>query len=159
MDFSLQDLARFLVKAKKNTYAGGGKEIASQRPDFKELEFIEGDFEYRDSYFGLYQAPGQEVVRYKGKPVWLMAYSGGMKKQYHKDLDFAEQTFAFLVKALSQVEESKPFRGPDSLKEGDYEYINKVDGDISQFRGRESILYKGEEVFLHDYIGELVVSK
>ena len=159
MGFSLQDLARFLVKAKKNTYAGDGKEVSSQRPDFDELEFIEGDFEYRDSYFGLYQAPGQEVVRYKGKPVWLMAYSGGMKKQYHKDLDFAEQTYAFLRKVLSQVEESKPFRGPDSFKEEDYEYINKVEGDITQFKGRESILYKGEEVFIHDYIGELVVSK
>ena len=159
MEFNLENLAKFLVKAKKSTYAGDGKEVPPQRPGFDELEFVEGDFEYRDSYLGFYQAPGQEVVRFKGKPIWLMAYNGGMKKQYHGDADFAEETYNFLKKALSLVDESEPYRGPASLEEGDYEYINKVEGDLSRFIGRETILYKGEEVFSHDYMGELVVSK
>ncbi len=51
------------------------------------------------------------------------------------------------------------FRGPDYLKEEDYEYINKPEGDITNFRGRERILYKSEEVFTQDYIGGLVILK
>jgi hypothetical protein len=159
MEFDLRQLAKFLVKAKIQTYAGDGKEIVAQRPGFSELEFKEGDFEYRDSYSGFYQAPGQEVVRYKRKPIWVMAYSGGMEKKYHGDADFSEKTFSFLKQALMLIEELKPFRGPDYLKEGDYEYINKVDGDITNFRGQEQILYKRGKVFTQDYIGGLIIQK
>lgn len=159
MEFDLNQLAKFLVKAKTQTYASDGKEMAAQRPGFTELEFKEDDFKYRDSYSGFFQAPGQEVVRYKGNPVWVMAYSGGMEKEYHGDADFSEKTFSFLKQALLQVEESKPFRGPGYLKEGDFEYINKVEGDIANFRGQEQILHKGEKVFAQDYIGGLIVQK
>ncbi len=159
MDFNLSQLAKFLIKAKTQTYASEGKEITAQRPGFIELEFKEGDFEYRDSYSGFYQAPGQEIVRYKGNPVWAMAYSGGMEKKYHGDADFAIKTFSFLKQVLSRVEESKPFRGPDNFREGDYEYINKVEGDVTNFKGQEQILYKGEKVFAQDYIGGLIIQK
>jgi hypothetical protein len=159
MEFTLEQLAKFLVKAKKQTYAGEGEEIPPQRPGFKELEFIEGDFEYRDSYVGFYRAPGQEIVRFKGKPVWSMAYDGGMKKKYHGKLEFTTQTFTFLKKSLYQVEELKPFRGPGYLKEGGYEYISEVEGDIINFKGKEKILYRGEEVFTQDYIGGLIMPK
>lgn len=159
MEFNLIQLAKFLVKAKTQTYAGEGQEITAQRPGFTELEFKEGDLEYRDSYSGFFQAPGQEVVRYKGKPIWVMAYSGGMEKKYHGDAEFAEKTFSFLKQALLRVEESSPYRGPDNLKEGDYEYINRVEGDITNFRGQEQILYKGEKVFTQDYIGGLIIQK
>lgn len=159
MEFDLIQLAKFLVKAKTRTYAGESKEIPPQRSGFTELELEEGNFEYRDSYSGFFQAPGQEVVRYKGKPIWAMAYSGGMEKEYHGDVDFAIKTFSFLKQALLLVEESKPFRGPDNLKEGDYEYINKIEGDIINFRGQEEILYKGEKVFTQNYIGGLIIQK
>jgi len=159
MVFDLNQLAKFLVRAKTQTYAGDGKEITAQRPGFTELEFKEGDFEYRDSYSGFFQAPGQEVVRYKGNPIWTMAYSGGMEKKYHGNTDFALKTFSFLKQALSRVEEIKPYRGHDDLKEGDFEYINKVEGDIANFRGQEQILYKGEKVFVQDYIGGLIIQK
>src|SRR3989344_4745673 len=75
---NLEELAKFLVRAKKATYAGEGMEATPERPGFKELEFIEGDWIYRDSYVGFFRAPGQEVVRFRGEPVWTMSYDGGM---------------------------------------------------------------------------------
>lgn len=147
MEINLEELARFLVKAKYHTYAGGGREIPSQRPGFKELEFAEGDWEYRDSYAGFYSAPGQEIVRFQGKPVWAMSYSGGMNTKYHGQRDFAELTFTFLRKALLMLKESRPFRGPENFLEEDYEYIDSSDGDITDFRGTERILFQGKEVF------------
>ncbi len=69
MRIDLTELKKFLVEAKKHTYAGGGKETTPQRPGFIELEFSKGSWYYRDSYCGFFQAPGQEVVRFNGKPV------------------------------------------------------------------------------------------
>jgi len=155
----LKELAKFLVRAKKQTYAGEGKEITSQRPDFKELEYSEGNYNYRDSYTGFFYAPGQEIVRFKGVPIWSMAYSGGMKPEYHGDVEFAGKVFSFLKKAMLKLKEDIPFRGPKKFKEGDFEYINEIEGDIKNFKGHEKILFKGKEVFNQDYIGGLIVHK
>ena len=92
MKTELKELAEFLVEAKKATYAGDGNEVKNiERDSAKELFYIKRGFEYRDSYFGFFSAPGQEVVRFKGKPIWAMAYSGGMKKGYLK-INFAAIT-------------------------------------------------------------------
>lgn len=142
----LKELAMFLVKAKKQTYAGEGKEITPQRPDFKELEYSENDYDYRDSYTGFFYAPGQEVVRIKEVPIWSMSYSGGMRPEYHGDVEFAGKVFAFLKKALFKVTADIPFRGPKKFKEGDFEYVNEVEGSVENFIGHEKILFKGKEV-------------
>lgn len=159
MKIDINELADFLIRAKRQTYAGDGKEIVPQRPGFRELEYKEGNWEYRDSYTGFYFAPGQEVVRFRRKPVWTMAYSGGMKYGFHGNVNFVKQTFEFLKKVMLRVEKSKPFRGPENFREGDYEYTNKTDGDIKDFNGTECILYKGKEVFRQNYMGGLVIDK
>lgn len=159
MNMDLKELAKFLVKAKQQTYAGEGKEITPQRPDFKELKYSEGNYDYRDSYSGFFYAPGQEVVRFKRVPIWALAYSGGMKPEYSGDVEFAEKVFTFLKKSLFRVTEDIPFRGPKRFKEGDFEYINEIKGDIANFIGHEKILFKRKEVFSQDYIGGLIVHK
>lgn len=156
---NLNELRKFLVKAKISTYAGGGKEVEPQRPGFKELEYKEGNYEYRDSYCGFYSAPGQEIVRFNGKPIWHMAYSGGMKKGFHYNLEFAKQTFKFLKECLKRVSEEKPYRGPDNFKEKDYEYVNNVEGNIEEFRGLEKILFKGKVVFEQNYMGGVIIEE
>lgn len=156
---NLNELRRFLVKAKVSAYAGNGKEVGPQRPGFKELEYKEGCYEYRDSYCGFYSAPGQEIVRFNGRPIWNMAYSGGMKKEFHGDLKFAKQTFNFLKECLKKVTIEKPYRGPDNFKENGYEYINKVEGSIEEFKGLEKILFKGKVVFEQNYMGGIIIEK
>jgi len=156
---NLKELARFLVKAKSQTYAGDAKEVSPQRPDFSELEFSESDLNYRDSYFGFFMAPGQEVVRLDGKTIWVMSYSGGMRPEHCNDVEFAEKTFAFLKKALSMVEETKPFRGPKNLKENEWEYKCNVEGDITDFNGTEYIYFEGDLVFRQNFIGGMAIYK
>lgn len=160
MKINLRELATMLVKAKLSTYASEtSKEITPQRPDFKELEYEDGDWNYRDSYSGFFYAPGQEIMRYKNVPIWAMSYGGGMLPKHHGDVAFAKQTFSFLKKALSKVDESRPFRGPVSLIEGDWEYRSSNEGDIKDFSGVEHILYKGEVVFKQYFIGGLIIPK
>ena len=155
----LETLAGFLVRAKVQTYAGDGAEVTPQRPGFYELEYKEGDLEYRDSYTGFFRAPGQEIVRLKGIPIWAMSYNGGMADKYLKDLAFSSETFAVLKKALKLVNKERPFRGPESFVDGDFEYIDETEGDISLFNGSEKILYKGEEVFRQHYFGGIILNK
>lgn len=167
LDFEIGDLVNFLLRARKKGYAGDGKKVENpERAGFKEFYYKEGDFEYRDSYAGYFQAPGQEVIRYKGKPAWMMSYSGGMLPKFHGDLKLAKETFNFLKKALQHATKEEPFRGPEFFKENDlipFEYFDNHIGDIKKFSGCEIIekVIDGSnvEVFRQNYSGGLIIDK
>jgi len=149
-------LAQFLVKAKINTYASSGEGGEKILPDgAKELEFEEGEFKYRDRYFGSTSFIGEEIVWQNGKIIWGMNYYG----QTLSKIVSAKEIYQFLQEALRKVGEDKPFRGPDSFKRDDFEYINKAKGTVEEFKGEEAILYKGETVYKLNYHGGAVVMK
>ena len=158
MEIDENALRKFLIIAKKNTYATGNKNASPERKDFDELEYKTGDFYYRDSYYGFFHAPGQEIVRYKDEPVWNMSYNGGMRKGF-EDVVFAKETYTFLKKVLGMVEEKNPYRGPAKVEDGDFLYTNEIEGNIEEFKGIEKIFFKGKEVFRQDYVGGLVMNK
>lgn len=161
MHFTLEELADFLVVAKKSCYAGGGKEVRLADSS-KQLTFQQGDFHYTDNYAGYFQAPGTETVRWQkpdGKRIWQMAYSGGMLPGCLND-ELTRNTFAFLKKALLQVSSEAPFRGPLTVfEEGDFKYWIQVIGNIKRFRGEENMCYQNQRVFEQDFIGGLVIPK
>jgi len=161
LEFNLEELVRFLLRGRNAGYAGHAEKVkTTQRPGFKEFPpYREGSFEYLDSYAGNYYAPGQEIIRYNDKPVWNMAYNGGMLPNYHGDRELSQKTFRFLSKALQRVKAARPFRGPDRFVEMNFEYINESQGDVTNFKGTERIMYKGKEVFHQDYIGGLIIHK
>jgi len=151
MSINLQELAQFIVKAKRNTYAGEGEGLRG--PDeSKNLQFTDGDYVYRDKYFGSEKFGGEEVVWFKEKPLWLMNYYGGIEK---KIVD-SERVFDFLRKALLQASSDKPFRGPCFYKEGDFEYVGSSTGDIKCFKGKEEITYQREIVHRLEYAGGII---
>lgn len=151
-------LFTFIQKAGRSTYASSGVYSTSYNEGgFKILRFNEGDYEYIDTYTGFFRSRGQEVVRFKGQPVWIASYGGGMVEENEA---LAMQTFGFLKKAfLADEPQFQTCRGPQSLKEGDWEYSYKQEGDIEEFSGYEEIYFKGKLVFYHRMIGGLVVNK
>lgn len=158
MNINYNELKNFLINANKNGYAGDGKEVnPPQRPGFEELEYTEGDWLYHDSFSGHYFAPGQEVVYFKGKPVWAMAYAGGMKFKYHGDANLSKETFTFLKKALLAMDPEKPYRGPEKFNEGNWQYTSTISGDIKDFSGTETITRNGEVVFSQNFIGGVII--
>jgi hypothetical protein len=159
MEISKIVLSKFLVEAKKNTYAIGNKNVVPEREGFDELIYIEGDFTYRDSYYGFFRAPGQEIVRVSGEPVWVMSYNGGMLEKFVGNIELALKTFGFLKKALALVEEKNPFRGPTFFEEEKFVYKNFFEGDVLDFKGHEEILFNEELVFEQDYFGGLIIDK
>lgn len=163
LEIDLQELAEFLVKAKKNAYAGEGEE--KRLPDgSKLLVFRKGDFYYEDNYAGSYQAPGNEIVRWQredGQRIWQMSYSGGMLPKFWGDEKLSHLTFEFLKDALMQVNSKSPFRGLKIYGGIDFIYKAKVKGDIQRFLGKEEIINRKSlvTVFSQDFIGGLVIPK
>jgi hypothetical protein len=154
----LTKLNSFIGIAAKATYAGGGASVTPWRKGFKELEYKDGDFYYRDSYTGYFRSWGQETVWYKDEPIWTARYGGGMTDEHQDDKDFADKTFSFLKNAMSAGEKVSQFqpRGPKEFTKDNWSYICNVDGDMSKFSGNESISFNGEIVFTHQFIGGLI---
>ncbi len=133
---NLEELAEFIVKANKNTYAAGGKEVEASIDGFKELIFKEGNYEYIELYTGFYTFPGISIIKYKNKPIWTMSYAGGMKPKQHSK---AKKTYSFLKEALMKVTEEYPFRGPETFNIKKFKYSCKVQGSLEYFTGKEII--------------------
>lgn len=149
----LPRLCKFLVKAKKATYASG-----EESPKIKEkdqsttLVFEDGDRKYHDNYFGGEPYGGREVVFFQGNPVYMMTYYGRVNE---KVADFGE-VYKTLQQALLLIPESKPYRGPKEYMQGSYIYSNSFVGEVDNFFGEEIIRHNGEEIYKAKYMGGLV---
>lgn len=152
----MDKLKEFLVKAKINTYATSGENREETLENGgKRLVFKDGIFYYQDIYYGFNPFSGQEVVWKNKELIWSMNYYGLILSKNISIKDIYE----FLKKALQKVPLNLPFRGPANFKEGDFEYINDINGDINKFRGKEKILFKEKEVYNLDYYGGFVKLK
>lgn len=154
--FGLNELRKFLVLAKRATYASG---IVSQEVkelnNSKSLCFEYGDFKYHDNYFGGEPYGGREVVFYKNNPVYLMVYYG----RVNDSIDNLNLVYNFLRGALSLIPEENPYRGPKKYKRDSMVYINDFIGDIHNFSGEEKIIKDGIEIYRAKYIGGFINQK
>ena len=143
-------LAEFVIHAKVRSYASGNDAEPVKYPDgCIELNYQEDGFQYRDRYFGSNPFVGEEVVWQNGQIIWAMNYYGYV---IDENTDSA-QVYHFLQKAMGQVKEDRPYRGPFYLKEDDFEYFDQSQGDIDQFTGMEKIFFQGDEVYRLHYHG------
>jgi len=134
-----ESIIKFLIKAKRATYAGNGPEVKSSRPNSHDLEYLEGNLRYIDTYIGGQFFAGEEALWFDDKPFWAMNYCGRALSD-----EFDNQ---FLKKALLSVSEEMPFRGPKEFKEGDLLYKCDAKGDFWWCFGREEIYKDGELIY------------
>ena len=149
----MSELTKFLVNAKKHSYASGNKAIKHD-DGFEEFEYEEGEWKYRDRYHAKGPRPfgGEEVVWHKGEAVWMMNYyAWGISE----DMD-SEAVYGFLRKAMSLVSEERPFRGPSEFIEKDFKYLDESEGNVARFKGTERIFFRGKEVYRLYYHGGAV---
>lgn len=144
-DYDESELIKFIIKAKKSTYAKKQNKINSIRLGSHDYMFQEGDYQYFDSFFGSSSFSGQEIVYQKDKVCWSMNYFG-----MTDSLDFNGD---FLKEALLKVDVKKPFRGPAFYQKGDYTYICECTGDVDLFHGNEIIYYQNEKIYQCFYHG------
>ena len=144
---------KFLVDAKKNTYASNGELNEKILEDgSKELSFEQDNFYYKDRYFGSGSFVGEEVVFDNQEPFWVMNYSG----RCLNNICDKKEIFIFLKKCLKKVNQKTIFRGPKKFKQGNFTYINKIKGKIEDFYGEEFIYYKGKKVYKLIYHGAII---
>lgn len=129
----------FLIRGKQKTYAGKGRETESARPASHDLKYQEGEYLYYDTYLGGENFSGEEGIWIKNIPVWCMNYSGRVIGE-----GFSGD---FLKKALLNVTEEMPYRGPCIYTEGEYHYHCRVEGDFFWFQGYEEIFYGTRKIY------------
>ena len=165
LEINLQELANFLVEAKKEGYTGDGKYISL--PDgSKQFVFRKqgSPLYFTDNYKGYYQFAGSEKVdievhnsNYPKKdiiPIWQMNYFGKIHPELLGNEKFVKKIYDYLRERLLEVTPEKPFRGQlgsnkvDNLKYKDLSRnidisnltsMNLSEGDIKDFHGKERI--------------------
>ena len=150
----LKKLCKFLVEAKKSTYAAGEavKKII-ENDKSTTLIYEVDDWKYQDNYFGGEPYGGREIAFFKNQPVYIMVYYGWVNESV---TDF-KAVYKVLQGALTLIPENKPFRGPEKYSQDNLSYINIFDGEIDNFFGEEKIISSdGEELYKAKYIGGLV---
>jgi transcriptional regulator with XRE-family HTH domain len=148
-EYAQDDIRKFLIEAKKNTYAGNAnEEKISSRPGSHDLKYKQGDYEYFDTYLGGNRFIGEEAVFYKNQPIWAMNYKG---------IEINDKfSGSFLKEALSNIDPNRPYRGMEIYKEGNYTYVCSVEGTFEDFHGEEIMYCENEKVYTCNFCGGIV---
>ncbi|MGY8638299.1 DUF5680 domain-containing protein [Bradyrhizobium sp. 14AA] len=153
------DLAPFLVEAKRRTYAGLDDDATVATPllaGSKQLEHRAPPYAYRDIYFGMGFFVGQETVSHDGRVVWSMSYSGGARAEI-TDRETFLTIYKFLRQALLGVSVEQPYRGPRLFEQAGMVYRNGVSGALDRFHGVETIArHDGAPLYELNYSGGLL---
>lgn len=144
-------LKEFLVKAKKNTYAGDGSLSVSSRLSSKDLHYAEGDLHYIDTYLGSADFIGEEAVFENQVPVWGMNYYGKMLVP-----DIPEGFSHCLKSALKVVPLEYPFRGPAVFEHKEFTYKCFWQGNLSNFTGNEEIYFNVTGIYKLSFHGGMI---
>lgn len=134
-----EEVIDFLCRAKKATYAGKGPEITPSRPNSHDLQYMENDLKYIDTYLGGEKFAGQEALWCEGSAFWAMNYSGRIIAD-----GFSGD---FLKESLLLVSKEYPYRGPLVYQNGEYKYHCIVNGEFEWFNGYEEIFCNDVKVY------------
>lgn len=160
MKVAEEGLNKFIKKAMSNCYLGEFKKSDTiERKGFFEMEFSDGELDYRDSFVGFYISTGQEIVRENGIPIWGRSYRGGVISELIEDKSAFYEIEQFLRENLELGNKEKDFypRGLQYFARDDFEYKCIWKGHIYKFSGRELIYKNGQEIFYHEFFGGEII--
>ena len=149
----MEGLEAFIVRAKAQTYVGGGAFREPCRRGSHDVGLEEGEWSYLDSYFGGTDFLGQEVVWRAGEPIWAMNYYGRILDDVRID---AATAGSIIKQALSAMYNEGRFLGGFEWQAGNASYVDRSEGDVRSFRGIERILIDRDDVYRLDYCGGLI---
>jgi len=153
MDVSFERLESFIVEAKAVTYVGDGEKSPSSRPKSVDLRYAAGEFAYHDTYFGDADFVGEEVVTFRGQPVWAMNYYGRILEPA---LITPAEVGKILKEGLTAMYREGRFLGGFEHDTGSGVYVDTSEGDARAFGGKEWITREGVTVYQLVYHGGLI---
>jgi hypothetical protein len=149
----LDELQAFIVSAKRATYVGDGAKLLSYRQGSHDLQHAEGDYVYHDCYFGGSDFVGEEVVYWRGRPIWAENYFG---RVLEPDIMSGERAGRVIKASLTKMYAEGRFLGGFEATEGDCSYRDTNTGDLTWFQGREWIDRLGHTTYELVYHGGLI---
>ena len=149
----LDELEAFIVRAKRRTYVGDGARLLSYRQGSHDLQHAEGDFVYHDCYFGGSDFVGEEVLYWRGKPVWAENYFGRI---IDPALISPERAGQVIKSSLTRMYAEDRFLAGFEATDGDCTYHDTSTGDATWFQGREWIELAGRTAYELYYNGGLI---
>jgi len=149
---NLESLKDFLITARKNTYpSGSGAQDNPRLIGSKQFEFQKADYYYRDIYFsGDKSFIGQEIIYKNLKPVWGMNYIGSSIGKIEEN---------FLKESLIKLAEKCRMGQTCQYEKREYKYIDKGEGTLERFLGKEEILVNAKSIYRLNYEGGLISEK
>ncbi len=153
MSFSRDALHAFIVRAKAATYVGSGQKLLPYRLGSHDLQFIDGEWAYHDSYLGESDFIGEEIVYYQRQVVWGMNYFGYILQP---DRITSAQAGAVIKVSLIRLYQEGRFLGGFEHTIDDLRYVDTNEGDFQLFHGQEWIEREAQIVYELRYHGGLV---
>lgn len=148
---NINEIRQFLIKANRNGYGNESIKPLNEPDCSHTITFEDSNWKFHDNYFGGEPFGGREVVSYNQKAVWIMVYYG-----FVEHIALQSEIYTFLKESLLLFTDDLPYRGPSRHENGDWLYVNQVDGSFDNFYGEETILYKNQEVYKTRYLGGVV---
>jgi hypothetical protein len=151
--FDLNTLHAFIIRAKAATYVGSGQRLLPYRLGSYDLQFVDGDWAYHDSYLGESDFIGEEIVYYQRQIVWGMNYFGVILQP---DRITSAQAGHVIKVSLTRLYQEGRFLGGFECTVEDLRYVDTSEGDVQLFHGKEWIEREGQIVYELRYHGGLV---
>jgi hypothetical protein len=155
MSLSLDALHAFIIRAKAATYVGSGRKLLPYRLGSYDLQFLDGDWAYHDSYLGESDFIGEEIVYYQNHVVWGMNYFGYILQP---DQITSAQAGTVIKASLTRLYQEGRFLGSFEHTVDDLRYVDTNEGDFQLFHGKEWIEREVQIVYELLYHGGLVKS-
>lgn len=145
-------MRHFIVLANKAGYAGNDrKSWIKEKDGSTTIIFKKGNWKAHDNFFGGEPYGGRTVITHQRQTVWMMVYYGWVTPGHN-----CNPIYAVLRKALRQMPNDFPCRGPQKYRQDDYLYTNIWQGDFENFSGAEKIKYQNKIIYQAKYLGGLV---
>ena len=150
---------KLLATGLSEGFAGGSEMQKVERGGFsiKSSHVIEGENVYHDEWFADRAGGGQEIVKV-GENTFTRVYAGGTIPLEKLELIGISKSdvMKFLKKQITENKEKiRLHTNFEPEAEGDWQYSYKIldtDREIPLTLGKEVIKYKGQLVFVHDFI-------
>ncbi len=160
------NLLEFIINAKKKGYAGG-TDYKVLDDKGKEFIFKEGNYEYRDKYYGFNPFTGHEIILKDGKAVWVMNYTGNVTVstwtvKTSKVFKFLREAMCNYLESPAGITASIPVRGARLTLFKNFKYTSNIEGSFNKFKGIERIYYREydyKEVYIGYFHGGTVEGK